>query len=413
MTNEITEVEKVSEVKEEYNKFQNFIENLIATAFWIYLIIKVFFFDIDTFLINIFFPNTQWIIDYKFFILIGIIVTALTFCKKNYVLLFISFILFYPFILLFWKIPYIIYKTKSWTIAIAIINTIISFFSGFKYNFIIFSITAISFCLLFNFNNPLLLYFLITVLAVTIIIIYIHRFLTIFMPSSMYIIHSKFVKFIMKHGKLMTNLDDEIKNIAFAEMNKVQLQKWTNNLQTIVILNKGCYFLSSRLQDYQKSNLNIIFYLLNLFALLILTIFFFSGMNFALYKIDHLSYTTNNSQSFFDFIYYSFNTIFLNSIPEIVSTSNVAHFLQMLEIIFSFLLITIFTILVFNIKSKKHTDELDSIIQELTIQGDEIESRIQSEFKLSISDAIIILERMKGGLINIIYFLSKNLKPNR
>ena len=38
-----------------------------------------------------------------------------------------------------------------------------------------------------------------------------------------------------------------------------------------------------------------------------------------------------------------------------------------------------------------------------------MESRINLTYKLSIENAITELERLKGGLIKIIYFLSENL----
>src|ERR1035437_3643832 len=105
-----------------------------------------------------------------------------------------------------------------------------------------------------------------SVLLIILIVIYIHRFLTIFMPSSMYKIHLKFVNFLIKNTNTITPVDDETRNLPVSQMNTAQLQKWSNNLQVVIILNRGCYFLSSKLQEYQKSNLNIIFYLLNLFV---------------------------------------------------------------------------------------------------------------------------------------------------
>ena len=116
-----------------------------------------------------------------------------------------------------------------------------------------------------------------------------------------------------------------------------------------------------------------------------------------------------HSPNFFSFIYYSFSTIFFNTIPEIIASSGEAHLIRMIEIIFSFFLISIFTVLLFNINSKKHSDELGKIIRELNKQGDQMESRINLTYKLSIENAITELERLKGGLIKIIYFLSENL----
>lgn len=207
----------------------------------------------------------------------------------------------------------------------------------------------------------------------------------------------------------MTMIDDEIRNLPITQMNSTQLQKWSTNLQVAIILNRGCYFLSSKLQEYQKSNLNIVFYLLNLFVLLIITVFFFAAMNFGLFRIHPDAFTLSRVPNFFSFIYYSFNTIFFSTIPEIIATNGEAHLFRMIEVIFSFLLISIFTVLIFNIKSKKHTDELGKIITELNYQGAQMDLRINSEYKLTVDDAISELEKLKSGLIKFIYFLSKNL----
>ncbi len=385
------------------------VKNFLAISFWIFIMTKLFIYDLDTLLIKKYFPENEWIINYKFFLFLSLTTLVWIFTKNSKIIGWFLFIIFYPFILFFWQIPVLIFKSKSWVIGISFVNTIISFFSSFKYNFFIFSFSAISFCLLFNFHNTNLTYVLILVLLIILIIIYAHRFLTIFMPSSMYKIHLKFVTFLIKNTDKMTSIDDEIRNLPVTQMNSTQLQKWSTNLQFAIILNRGCYFLSSKLQEYQKSNLNIVFYLLNLFVLLIITIVFLAAINFGLFRIHPDAFTITQTPNFFSFIYYSFNTIFFSTIPEMIASSGEAHLLRMIEIIFSFLLISIFTVLIFNIKSKKHTDELGKIISELNHQGAQMESRINSEYKLTVEDAIAELERLKSGLTKFIYFLSRNL----
>ena len=391
------------------NNISQIVKIVIAIFFWIFIVTKLFIYDIDSFIIKEYFPNTQWVINYKFFILIGLIMTLWLFTKKYKIIEWFLFIVFYPFILFFWQIPVLIFKSKSWNIGISVVNTIISLFSSFKYIFFIFTCSMITFCILFNFNNPTLIHSLILILLLLLILIYFHRFSTIFMPSSMYKMHHLFVNFLIKNTDKIISIDDEINNLSVAEMNTAQLQKWTSNLQFSIILNRSCYFLSSKLYEYQKSNLNIIFYILNLFVLLIITVFFFAGINSALFRIHPDSFTVMHSPNFFSFIYYSFSTIFFNTIPEIIASSGEAHLIRMIEIIFSFFLISIFTVLLFNINSKKHSDELGKIIRELNKQGDQMESRINLTYKLSIENAITELERLKGGLIKIIYFLSENL----
>jgi hypothetical protein len=50
------------------------IRELLAITIWIYVIIKLFIYDIDIFVINVLSPNLKWIINYKFFFLIGIMI---------------------------------------------------------------------------------------------------------------------------------------------------------------------------------------------------------------------------------------------------------------------------------------------------------------------------------------------------
>ena len=215
-----------------------------------------------------YFPHAEWLLTYKFFVILAILCLFWIFTKKIILILWTLYVAFYPLILFFWKIPYFVFSRKSWTLAIAFINTIISFFSSLKYNFIIFSASAISFCLLFNVTNSVALYSLIVAFLLLIIIIHVNRFLTIFRPSSMYKIHLKSVNFLISNTERMVVVDEEVKNLPITQMTDIQIQKWTNNLQYIVIFNRGCHFFSSKLQEYQKSNLNIVFYLLNLFILL-------------------------------------------------------------------------------------------------------------------------------------------------
>jgi hypothetical protein len=383
--------------------------HVTAVLFWLFIITKLFIYDVDLFLIQRFFPNLQWMIHYKFFIIVGVLATLWILTKNKHIISWTLFVLFYPFILFFWTIPVLIFKSKNWTIALAFINTIISFFSSLKYNFIVFAISAIGFCLLFNFNNAAVIYPAGITLLIILIVIYVHRFTTIFTSSSMYKIYMKVVNYLIKDNDKIAKVDDEIKALSLSEMNETQLQKWSSGLQIIVIINRGCYFLSSKLKEYQKSNLNILFYLLNLIILLFITVFFMSGLNYGLFKINQAAFIVTHTPNFFSFIYYSFNTIFLGTIPEIIAANSEAHVLRMIEITFSFFLITIFTVLIFNIKSKKHINELEKISRELTVRADEIESRVQSEYKLTISQAIVELDRLKSGLIKFIYFLSNNI----
>src|SRR5689334_8900529 len=94
--------EESSQPKKE-NKLVNVVSAVIreflAISFWGYTTIKLFVFDIDVFLVEKFFPNYSWLINYKFFFIIGTLAVIWLLTKNRYILLWSLFVLFYPVII--------------------------------------------------------------------------------------------------------------------------------------------------------------------------------------------------------------------------------------------------------------------------------------------------------------------------
>jgi hypothetical protein len=372
----------------------------------------MFVYDIDIYLMNHYFPNYEWVIKYKLFIFIGITIIIWAFTKNIKVVRWFLYLLFYPFILFFWTVPFLVFKSKSWTVALAVLNSGLVFYKSFKYNFFVIGITLISFCLLFHFKNVYVLYSVIGVLLIILTITYLGRLYSVFKPSHIYSMYLKLVNFLIKNSQKMTAMDEEIRNLPVASMNPTQLQRWTEKLQNIVLINRGCYFVASKLREYQKSNLNILIYIFHLIVLLLVTIIFFAAINFAVFQINPDAFTHSNIPSFFTFIYYSFNKIYFSSINEITPASSLSEAVSMIEILFSFFLVSIFLTLMFNVKSKKQTEELDSISGKLNEYGKQLDNTVQKDFGLSVIEAIQELERVKSAMLWLIYFFSKNLNKD-
>jgi hypothetical protein len=91
--------------------------NLAALLFWLYAIVKVFVFDIDVYLVSLISSNFVWLLNYKFLILLSVILIAM-FITRSLVLGFaVVYVALYPFVILFWKLPRFIWKQQSWLCA--------------------------------------------------------------------------------------------------------------------------------------------------------------------------------------------------------------------------------------------------------------------------------------------------------
>jgi hypothetical protein len=182
------------------SKFFSLLREVIAASFWIYVLLKLFIFDIDVYLVNKYLPDYAWLLNFKFFILIGTIAIIWLVTKNKHILSWSLYILFYPVILLLWKIPFFVFKQKSWIFAFALINAVISFFKSIKYNFIVFALFLASFAVVFGFSNEKLLWPAILVLFIILSLIYIHRFILVFKPSSVFQIHMKIFSATKNYG---------------------------------------------------------------------------------------------------------------------------------------------------------------------------------------------------------------------
>jgi hypothetical protein len=58
----------------------------VSIVFWIYVICKLFIFDIDIYLVSRIEPQLAWVIDYKFFILTGLILASVLLFDKKYII---------------------------------------------------------------------------------------------------------------------------------------------------------------------------------------------------------------------------------------------------------------------------------------------------------------------------------------
>ena len=85
----------------------NAIRETVAILFWLYVLVKLFAFDVDVFLMNKLLPEFVWLLNLKFFILIGIIALIWLMTKNKHIISWSFYVFFYLAIVLFWKIPFL------------------------------------------------------------------------------------------------------------------------------------------------------------------------------------------------------------------------------------------------------------------------------------------------------------------
>jgi hypothetical protein len=267
-----------------------FSRNAAAIIIWLYVAIKPFIIDFDVYVIDTYAPYLRWVIDYKFFIYIGLVGICAILFKKWQIVLFSAYVLFYPIILLLWIIPYFIFRSKSWIIAFAAINTIVNFFTKFRRNAILLAVLCLSSLAISTVDSHNLLIAAIVALFAFVVVVYLERILSVFRTDTTFRLYKKAVSSINQHFMKNNKLEAGLSTLPLADLTEKQLEKRNSNLEQAIVVNRVLLFLASKMKAYQASKLSLLVDIFAIIGIVIVVSFAMAWINMALYKIDNTQF---------------------------------------------------------------------------------------------------------------------------
>ena len=268
------------------NACTQFLLEIVSLLFWLYAITKLFVFDFDVYLTRRFFPGNAWIVDYKLLLILGALSVIWIFTRSSALAQSTVYVLLYPIIVCVWKIPKILVKRHSWIGAFVLIGILLSFFRNLKFNVIMSFAGLSTLFIIWKSQNTVMLSLACIVLFLLLVVLYVIGLYVSFRPSLLFQIQTQVVEWFWKSARSIFVPSDELKNVSVQKMSESQLQDWSNSLQFAVILNHTCYFLTTKLRDFQRSKVNVLYYILNFFVLVVITVIIFAAIFTGLYKVD-------------------------------------------------------------------------------------------------------------------------------
>jgi len=115
----------------------SFVTEVVAIVVWLYVLIELFVFDIDQVFRSSLPPSYSWIVDFKFVLIFAAAALIATFARRWRSWSKLTYIALYPLIVVFWRVPFLILRQRSWPLAIAFINAVASFFGSIRYNLLV------------------------------------------------------------------------------------------------------------------------------------------------------------------------------------------------------------------------------------------------------------------------------------
>jgi hypothetical protein len=382
--------------------------DLVAILFWLYAIVKLFVFDVDVYLVSLANSDFVWLLNYKFLILVGLVVVAMLVTRSLALAFAVAYVAFFPFVILFWKLPRFVWKQKSWLFAFAILNAAIGLFRSFRRDFISGTLFLISAVLILSSGNQYVLCGSSLIIFALVVFAYALAFIRAFKPSAIFQTYTKVFPLIKKGPFL--KVDESVRNLPVELMTTKELELRNTGLQNVVLYNRSCLLISKKLRDYQRSGANVASYVLSLVTLLLFAVMSFALINYALYKISpNLYQFTYSKESFFAFVYYSAGSMFYAA-NGLVPVEPLSQFVQLVQFFCALLVLVILITVIFSLRNERYSTQLEEVIVSMESEGRAAEAMLLSEFNLgSIDSAIDALQKAKAGMTGFIVYLTKNL----
>ena len=179
--------------------------------------------DVDIYLLKNYQPELLWVLDYRFFIFLGGTAVMLVLLGTAGFVLWAGYILSYPFILLFWKIPSFIFRLGGWVLALAVTEFVFSFFRSFRYHVIMTALFMIALVVVMSSHDAPLLYAGSAILFALLLVIYLRALFRVFKPTNLFQIHRKIFAALRQVAENSGKLDAGIKDLPVASLSPTQL----------------------------------------------------------------------------------------------------------------------------------------------------------------------------------------------
>ena len=371
------------------------IRELLAMLVWLGMFSEIFIADIGDFLVSNY-PQLKFAFDYSFLLLLtSIAIFWLCLGNKLFLRTF-GYILFYPFILILWKIPKVLFK--NWAVVIAFSPAIYHSLIAFKPNFIIavaLIISAFLICL-----APLGYYIVpICMMLITLYLTrhFIHKFKSAYSSSSIFTVLRGGVQEVWEYHKKSIAK----KNPGGDPDSEEYKKKLGESLLHTYMLTTCMHFAIAKLQEVIKSRKMDLYFLSSLIWTFVLSAIVFGVFYYGLFRIDNSNFLNVDNVGVLDFLGFSFSTLMTSSISTIVATSGIAQVTTYVQLFVSLLLIVLLVFIILTSIREKYKEDLQELVGELKSSSEKSKHYIELNYELTAEALEHLLIKQNEGIMKL------------
>lgn len=389
--------------------------DVLGTIFWAYALLKVFVTDIDGAIAGLFGAEAENAVRYRFFGFVALLVIGAAVSRKlSGLILTLLYIAFFPLIVLFWKIPRAIHRTRSWVAFFAVFNGVASFVTELRYTIVSSGVFVLGGFAILASDDVALIEIAAGGIAIVLVIGLARAVRQAAAPSRFLRVQQNAIRRAVGSDivKSMTSVNAELRHTDLVKFSAAQQTQFVQNLSHGVIVHRFLYFWGYQLEQYRKSPTSILFTGLSYVWIVIQSLAALSLINYAIYKVDPDEFGFANEPSIAVFVRYSFGALYGNEIDALKPAGDVANVVSLLAAVMGILILaTLLVSLLLSFRQSRDETALRDTIDEIRNEGRKFDEQLRAEWEVSADEAMERLQELRSSFLGVITFFSSRIPP--
>jgi hypothetical protein len=387
--------------------------DVTSAVAWVYVLCQVFAFDLDPLILRAV-AAPSWLLHYKFlFIPILAFAAALAYWRWR-ALGALLYVIFYPFVIVFWKLPKLIWKKKLYqnlVASIALLNGIALFGRNLRYNMSTKGIGLVATAVILGSHSEYALIVsgltLCAIFCWSLVRVLSQTFSRSFFVESQRALLDKIAKWYESPAKF----DEKV--FATDVLTVEQRNSVTLTIQKEIVLNRALYLWAYKLHQYRRSNVAVLFNGLSYLVLFVGGAFMFFLLNLALLEIDPHQYKFESYPSIVAMLLYGLCSIAFTDGGGVTAAGDFAYALRVLAGLFgpTFTLTALVNFgMVF--RGSRADAELDETVVELRRRAKKHDAAFRRVLRVTMEEACQRLVALGiGGTLVVVNWIAAAVPP--
>ncbi len=377
------------------------LRDIIASTLWAYALVKLFVFDVDTYLLGLIAPNSTWILNLRLFAIALVLAVLWVILGNKRFSLFFAYVVGYPLVILFWKLP--IFILRRWAQFLVLLPFIYDAFLSFRTTFVLYTAIAVSTLAIVLGKQPIILVPAMACLGLSLIFILYRAFGRTY-SSRIYSLMAAYIRGL--HPKIASGDFDQpptVANVSIPKPEDTQSESSSSSAFPQLYMQYVLYdFVAHNVDQVareRKYNTILQFSLLNT---ILGTIIVFALLNWSLFKLSTLSFSGIEDGGFLQFLPYSIGHLIPADLTAIHPTSSAAIMLASLEVLAGMFILVIGAFSLFTARRDTFREDFGDLLEAIHKTVELVDERIRINYSLSSAELELSIAVKSGSVVNLL-----------